>query len=558
MTLKKLAQRRNFLKSMAALAGTAAVGPLLTACVPASFDFGVASGDPLSDRVIIWTSVTASGLEQVLVEWEVATDEKFRDVVKRGKTLTDESVGLSVKVDVTGLRPGKTYFYRFFADAATSPVGKTKTLPKGAVKSVKLAVLSCANYPAGYFHVYREVARRAAELDAVVHLGDYIYEYAQGEYASEDAKALDRLVEPEHEIVSLSDYRTRYAQYTSDPDLQALRAALPLIAVWDDHEVTNDTWKEGGENHNPGEGDFSERKAAAIQAYYEWIPIRETDPENRERIYRSFDFGDVASLHMLETRLIARDKQLSYTDYITATGGFDSAAFVSDLTNPERGLLGDEQMAHLTAALSASRATWQVLGQQVLMAPLLLPAPLVFQQVSLDVYFALVQKAQTAPQTLTPSELAILNAPAVPLNLDAWDGYPAAREKVLQTAVALNKNLISLAGDTHNAWASNLDTLDAKPAGVEFATSSVSSPGFEEYLPAIPPAALASALTGFIPTLKFAETEHRGLLIVSLTKTKAEAEWLFVDSVKKKKYALLKDRSKSLSVLPGPSGRRLV
>lgn len=543
--------RRQLLKTMAVTAGAAATASLLSGCSPARFLHGVASGDPLQDRVIIWTRATPNFHGLVLVHWQVATDRHFRDMVGHGETFTDETVDYTVKIDVEGLQPGQRYFYRFTCNGRRSPVGRTRTLPAGSVETVSFAVFSCSNYPAGFFNVYREAAQRAKRLDFAIHLGDYIYEYGENGYASEDAAALGRVVDPLTEILSLDDYRRRYAQYRSDRDLQQLHRRLPFIAVWDDHEVTNDTWREGAENHNQGEGDFFARKARALQVYYEWMPIRETEAGNRERIFRSFDVGDLLSLHMLDTRIIGRDQQLAYANYFTAGGGFDAARFSAELSDPNRSLLGSEQLNWLTASLQTSTATWQVLGQQVLMAAITLPAALIFQQISLPDYQALLVKAQADPAALTPQEQAVLAAPSVPLNLDAWDGYPAAREAVLQAAVVSGKNLISIAGDTHNAWASNLTTLDGTAAGVEFATSSVSSPGLEAFLADVDPKLLADAFVALAEPLQYANTQYRGFMQLTVTHTEAVSEWVFIDTVKSLDYRVLGDQGRQLKVLPG-------
>jgi len=543
--------RRRFLKAMAITTGAAATGGLLSGCAPANFFHGVASGDPLSDRVIIWTRLTPDYDDNLLVHWEVAKDKHFRRRVAYGSTFTDNTVDYTVKIDVEGLRPDRRYFYRFIYNGAYSPRGTTRTLPVGTTSALSMAVMSCSNYPAGFFNVYREVAHRADSIDFVIHLGDYLYEYDKDGYASEDAEALGRVSVPTHELLTLADYRQRYAQYRSDQDLQAVHRKLPFITVWDDHEIANDTWREGAENHSEDEGDFFIRKTQALQAYYEWIPIRESAPNDKERIFRRFDFGDLCSLHMLDTRVIGRDQQLAYGNYFQADGSFDSERFSAELTDPERSLLGNEQLQWLSAGLTHSTATWQVLGQQVLMAAIALPAPLIFQQISLGDYQGLLVKAQTTPSELTPAELAILNAPAVPLNLDAWDGYPAAREAILQTAKALDKNIISLAGDTHNAWASNLKTLDGQPAGVEFATPSVSSPGLESALAAIDPTSLATALVQFSDQLQYANTEHRGFMVLTLTHTQVDSEWVFIDTIKSPQYTLLDEQAKQLSVFVG-------
>ena len=416
-------------------------------------------------------------------------------------------------------------------------------------------MFSCANYPAGYFNVYAEAARRS-DLDATVHLGDYLYEYARGGYASANAEQLGRLVQPAGEILSLADYRARHAQYRTDPDLQALHAVAPMIAIWDDHEIANDTWANGAENHQSAtEGSFATRKAAAMQAYHEWMPTRNAQPE---LIYRSFQFGDLVALHMLDTRAIGREEQLDYNNYITASG-IDAAGFTAAVGNPARQLMGSTQTQWLQQQMAASSATWQVLGQQVLMGRMNVPAPLLLHfnnpatGVSLSQYSALVAKAQTAPATLTPAEQAILAQPSIPYNLDAWDGYQAARETVLGTARSLGKNLVVLSGDTHNAWANELADMNGNAVGVEFATSSVSSPGFEEYLPKENPAMLAGAFQQLIKTLKYCDTARRGYMLLTATATECRADWVYVNTITSRNYTASTD--KSLKVLAGASGR---
>jgi len=591
--------RRLFLQHIAVGAATAGLGLPLSGWVgdgevapTVSFNYGVASGDPLADRVILWTRATPSETFSPIIDWEVATDEAFTNIVSKGSVITDASKDYTVKVDATGLKAGQSYFYRFKHGGTVSSIGRTCTLPSGSVSQVKLAVVSCSNFSAGFFHVYAEIAKRS-DLTAVVHLGDYIYEYGKDGYASEDAARLNRASEPPHELLTLSDYRARYAQYRSDPDLQAVHARLPFICVWDDHEIANDTWKDGAENHNINtEGSFSARRAAAIQAYYEWMPIRQPDPANPLRIYRSFDFGNLLSLHMLDTRVIGRDKQLDYADFINpTTGAFDSTAFGQALANPNRQLLGAEQTKWLQGQLAASSATWQVLGQQILMGKMYVPSPLLTPtpqkpSVSFGEYTT-IATAFTTYRTITqklaatgntrptdadylnagmtqeqlaivhdPKMLAIINAPNIPYNLDAWDGYEAARQTVFAMVRELDKNLIVISGDTHNAWANNLDDISGNPVGVEFATPSVSSPGLEEYLPGQDPLELAAGVQQLIPTLKYANTYQRGYMVLDITPQAATAEWMMVSTVKSKTYTLIKD--KTLKVLPGKGNRRIV
>jgi alkaline phosphatase D len=529
------------------------------------FSHGVASGDPLSDRVILWTRVLAQNTtdgRDLPVTWEVASDAAFATLVASGGATARASSDFCVKVDAAGLQPGTRYWYRFKAYGAVSPPGRTKTLPVGDVARVKLAVFSCANYPTGYFNVYAEAVKRAdaEEYDVALHLGDYLYEYGPGQYASGNAQALGRVVEPQQELVALADYRRRHAQYRADADLQLLHARLPMIAVWDDHEIANDAWQGGAQNHQPAtEGDFAARRAAAVQAWHEWLPVRDgADPLT---IHRGFDFGSLMTLHMLDTRVIARDEQLDYADYLTASG-LDSGRFQADMARADRTLLGATQGQWLQARMQASTATWQVLGQQVLMGRMDIPSPILFEAnapgtgVTVSQYAAIVAKAQNDPASLTPQEQAVLNAPSLPYNLDAWDGYPVARESLLATARQLDKNLVVLAGDTHNAWANDLLDGAGRQVGVEFATSSVTSPGFEDYLPNENPQQLAAALTQLIGPLVYADTSRRGYMVVTATATECRCDWIFVSTILSREYTATV--AQSLRTLPGAAQRRLV
>ncbi len=555
---RPLFSRREFIRTVGAgaLAGSAVVrSASVLAATDGLFRHGVASGDPLADRVSIWTRVSPTRPGTVAVLWEVALDERFSRIIRRGRVLTGEDIDYTVKADVLGLPASARLYYRFRADGQLSPVGRTRTLAAGAVAQVKLAVFSCSNYPAGYFNVYAEAAKMN-DIDVAIHLGDYLYEYPRGCYASGDAAAMGRLSEPAGEILTLDDYRTRYAQYRTDADLQALHAALPVIAVWDDHEIANDTWREGAENHSEGvEGAFADRRAAAIRAYHEWMPTRVADPAHPERIYRSFRFGSLLSLHMLDTRVIGRDLQLDYANYFGASG-FDAARFAADMADPNRTLLGAEQQDWLGLQLAQSDTTWDVLGQQVLMGRMNIPAPLVLGQISFSAYSALVMKAQTAPATLTPQERAVLAQPAIPYNLDAWDGYAAARETLLGTARALDRNLVVLAGDTHNAWASDLADYAGRQVGVEFATPGVTSPGLEEYFPSENPLAVAAGLTQIIGPLQYADTARRGFMVVTVTEDACRCDWRFVSTVKSRSYVL--QNGPALKVLPGAGNRKLM
>lgn len=552
--------RRKFIRTFSL--GTVAVSTLpLAACGsgadihPVSFAHGVASGDPLADRVILWTRVTTSGTDELEVVWEVAEDSQFTKSVTSGRTRTGAASDFTVKVDATGLTANQTYYYRFASEGVISPVGRTRTLPTGAVSRVRFAVFSCSNYPAGYFNVYGDAAK-FDDIDVGLHLGDYIYEYAAGGYASQGAASMNRVSQPATEIITLTDYRLRYQQYRTDPDLQAVHARLPFITVWDDHELTNDTWSGGAENHDPAtEGLWAARRQMAIQAYHEWMPIRVPDPARPERIYRSFDFGNLLSLHMLDTRVIGRDKQLAYAGYVRADRSFDAAAFATDVANPSRQLMGTQQTTWLQGQMSRSTATWQILGQQVLMARMLLPAPMVLGTVGYAAYFAIAAKVQ-AGVPLSATEQQQLAAPRVPYNLDAWDGYQAARETVLDMARTLNKNLVVLAGDTHNAWASDLADTSGRAVGVEFGVPAVTSPGFEGYFPTAAPALVAAGMEQLIGPLQYAETASRGFVVLTVTPTDTRAEYRYVSTVTSKTYTAVV--GKTLRTLPGAANRKLL
>lgn len=575
-----------------------------------SFGHGVASGDPYTTSVILWTRVTppAGTTDPIDVSWEIATSADFaRGSIKAsGSFTTSVARDWTVKVEAAGLSADTSYSYRFRSGTTVSTVGQTKTLPVNS-DPVRLAVFSCSNFPASErFDAYaRAVAINSTNpYDAWLHLGDYIYEYGPGGYGSAEAAAGSRGFSPNREILSLDDYRQRYAQYHTDAGLQALRAAAPLIAIWDDHETTNDSWKDGAENHQSAtEGDWITRRDAALKAYYEWIPIRE--PGQRQpsdgvgastpltQGYRSFNFGDVLALHMLETRLTARDQQLKYPDaaavqarigailadpaqvasYATRAGiappaGSDAIpAFANALAplvtqelvvatvqqawgDPSRDMIGDSQLVWLQQQLASSTAAWQVLGQQTLMQSMAVPAELLLDPSNpalLDKYAAPLQKLATGTSfaNLSAAEQALFaEAGKIPYNLDAWDGYGAERETILQTVLALGKRLISLAGDTHNAWSGLLDTMSAasKPAGtvagVEFATPGVTSPGLEKYLPGADayirakyPAVdgLDGLFVGYVNGLQYADLNRRGFLDLTVSREQAVGSFQFLN-----------------------------
>ncbi|CAH0990059.1 Phospholipase D [Sinobacterium norvegicum] len=533
-----------------------------------SFAQGVASGDPLADSVILWTRALPNDTDAVVtVDWEVATDSGFDDLIHNGSTTTDGSKDFTVKIDVQNLSSGTVYYYRFRANGTTSAEGTTKTLPEGSLEQAKLAVVSCANFPAGYFHAYGEIAA-LDDIDAVLHLGDYIYEYADGDYATEDAEALGRQFAAGNagECIELDDYRNRYAHYRGDENLQALHRKQPFITIWDDHEVANDSWREGAENHNPeaGEGEYLDRKLAALQAWFEWMPVRPASEGDEEIIYRSFEFGDLLSLHMLDTRIIGRDEQIDYTDYqLDDYNAPDLARFNSDVQSSDRTLLGATQLNWLQTAMQTSSATWQVLGQQVLMGKLTLPVELQSQILdpNPDTLFpafielaGLKQRYIDGDVTLTQDEIKRVTT-VVPYNLDAWDGYDGEREAIYATAKDSGKNLVVLAGDSHNAWANDLVNNNGDTVGVEFATASVSSPGLEEYLSLGDDLGVAGVTEGLLKTLaddlRYVNVAQRGFVITTFTPDEATSEWFFIDTVKSETYTLDDDRKQAMKTVAG-------
>jgi len=423
-----------------------------------------------------------------------------------------------------------SYYYQFSSSKVSSPIGRTKTLPIGDVERLKLAVVACSQYSAGFFNVYGQIANRNAgvkDLQAVIHLGDYLYEYGSRPLA--DASLVGREPIPNKEAISLTDYRMRHAQYKTDHDLQALHATHPIIAVWDDHEFANDTYQAGAANHQAEEGAWVERKAAALQAYYEWMPIRES--ENREKIYRQFNFGQLASLSMLETRLIARDKPLDAQQAIT-----DPEAFATELIKPDRQLLGAEQEAWLAARLTDSvNRRWHLIGQQVMMGQLY--RPLIPNLIN-DSSLASNNKLAALGNKLVAA--GKLTGLGMPINLDAWDGYPSARSTVLSMFEKMD-NVVVLTGDTHNAWALELvkdenlaNAYDpdsgAGAVAVELLTPSVTSAGFEASLPKAFLNPLAQILKIKNPHIKYANLKNRGYIVLDLTQQKLRAQWFFTPS----------------------------
>ncbi len=547
--LKGAIDRRRFVLASSALAVGSATG--LAACGGGGseneerFGYGVASGDPLSDRVILWTRINRSDdTSPTTASWEVASDPGFATIVASGTAATSVDQDFTVKVDATGLQPATSYWYRFRHGTEVSRTGRTKTLPVGDVSQMRLAVFSCAAFPVGQFHAYANAADRG-DIDVAIHLGDYIYETGISQAEQGVADALGRKLEPRTELLNLSDYRARYAHYHTDADLRNLHAAMPIIPVWDDHELINGIWRDGAEGHDSAtEGNFEARRAAAARAWQEWLPVRVSDSANPPKIYRRFDFGKLATLHMLDTRVIARDRPLGRDEYLAGT-----------VADPSRQLLGATQQDWLAAGLQGSQATWQLLGQQVLMGRMQVPLSVYdnFTQGSIDDY---ITALSAAPSARTPAQQALVDQRKIPYDLSNWGGYPAARDKVLAAAKAANSNLVVLSGDSHNAFASNLRDASGAAVGVEFDTPSVTSTGLELKYRDISRQFLADSLVRIMPDLKFAETTHRGYLLLTLTPQAARGDWIFVSSVLDNSYSA--EVGRSLQTLPGAGNRTIL
>ncbi len=544
--------RRGFFIKMSSVAAVLASGGALTACggsdpelygEKAMFNYGVASGDPLSDRVILWTHAKISSPDSVNLTWQMAADASFSTVLFSGKTVASSDTGFTAKVDATGLSPNTEYFYRFIApNDSVSAVGRARTLPVGSVAEVKLAVFSCSDYPAGYFNAYDAAISSGAQF--ALHLGDYIYEYKDGVYPPTASAVAARVSAPANEIVTLSDYRARHALHKADPYAKALHARMPMIAIWDDHEFANNAFMDGAENHNPTiQGPWSARKAAASQAYHEWMPIRSPDATNLLKIYRSFDFGNLLSLHMLDTRIIGREQA---PDRKLDASGRDIAdpAFLPYAYNPNKQMMGATQQTWLDSQMTASKATWQVLGNQTMMGRIKLPASTLLANLSVESVTAYLTAKGTPAAYLTQAQKDLLDPaknPKIPYNLDAWDGYPAQREAVLNSASKLKaagKKFVVLTGDSHNAWYNKLTLADGTQVGAEFAGMSVTSSGFESYFPpaAFPPVTLAGTIRALVDDISYLDTSRRGYMLITVTPAQVKAEYVYVSTVTSSSY----------------------
>ncbi|MEU3772929.1 alkaline phosphatase D family protein [Streptomyces sp. NPDC032472] len=513
-------RRRTVVKAAAA---TAALTPFAAAALGTStasaadsgpaFLHGVASGDPLPDGILLWTRITptpeavpGSGAgPDVRVGWEVAEDKGFSRIVASGTVTASASADHTVKADVRGLKPQTPYFYRFTADRTVSPVGRTLTAPghDTTTPGVRFGVVSCANWESGYFSPYRHLAART-DLHAVLHLGDYIYEYQSGGYP--EAKYVVRPHEPKHEITTLADYRTRHGKYKTDGDLQALHAAHPIVAIWDDHEFANDAWSGGAENHTPGtEGDWAVRAAAAKQAYFEWMPVRTSTAGT---VYRRLRFGTLADLHLLDLRSF-RSQQVKI-----GSGGVD---------DPERTITGRAQLDWLKAGLAGSNATWKLVGTSVMISP---------------VAFGSLPAHLLAPL----AKLLGLPEGGITISTDQWDGYTDDRKELLGHLKDRNiKNTVFLTGDIHMAWANevpvNMATYPGSgTAATEFVVTSVTSDNIDDLLH-VPAHTVSLAAEAAIRSAnwhaKWLDMDSHGYGVLDVTAERSQMDYYVVSDKRK-------------------------
>ncbi|GGW59281.1 alkaline phosphatase D family protein [Streptomyces griseoloalbus] len=507
-------RRRTVVKAAAATAALA--GPLAAslparAATPApAFLHGVASGDPLPDGILLWTRVTptpeatpGSGRgPDTEVSWTVARDKALTDVVATGSTRATAASDHTVKADIRGLRPATDYWFRFSAGGTDSPVARTRTAPAAdaAVTGLRFGVVSCSNWEAGHFSAYRHLAARS-DLDAWLHLGDYLYEYGTGEYGARGEVV--RPHAPAHEIVTLADYRVRHGVYKTDPDLQALHHRAPVVAMWDDHEIANDTWSGGAENHTEGaEGTWAARQAAAKQAYFEWMPVR---PALAGTTYRRLRFGKLADLSLLDLRSF-RSQQVS-----TGDGAVD---------DPDRTLTGRAQLDWLKAGLTASDTTWRLVGTSVMISP-----------------FAVGSLPASILKPL--AELLGLPQEGLALNTDQWDGYTDDRRELLAHLRAnAVRNTVFLTGDIHMAWANDVPVYAgtyplSASAATEFVVTSVTSDNLDDIVKV--PEGTVSALAA--PLIRAAnrhvhwvDTDRHGYGVLDITAERAQMDYYVVSS----------------------------
>ncbi len=553
MTNSSAITRRTTLAGLSA-AAAAAVLPGEAAAANPLFRHGVASGDPDATSVVLWTRISAGAA--LTVDWELATDAKFARIVRRGTLQTGPDRDYTVKALAEGLASGGRYFYRFRAGGALSPVGQTRTLPVGKLDRLGIALASCSNYAFGFFNAYDAIARDPA-VDFVLHTGDYIYEYGADGWGGDVAKRIGRVHQPAHEIVSLSDYRTRHAQYKTDAGSQAMHAAKPLLACWDDHESANNPWTGGAQNHQSDkEGDWAARRAASIQAYFEWMPVREPGAgRSRMQFWRSYTFGDLATLSTLETRHTARAEQVDYLPYTkTIASHADARAMERDAIGaPGRTMLAPELETDLAAAWSQSKELgqpWRLIGN---------PMPIARTRVPDVVALGLIPNPATQDKpSLSAQFLAWKGKWNLPLSPDTWDGYEWARERLYGQARSAGVNdLVFLTGDSHSFWANRLADTAGRPTGLELGTAGISSPGdfVESGFDPATAARIDRAFEEHNPEVVWTDNMHQGYVRLVMGRSAAQADFVAVSTVLSPRYRAA--TIKRMAILPGANGLTL-
>jgi alkaline phosphatase D len=446
----------------------------------APFFHGIASGDPTANSVILWTRITGAE-ETAEVLWEIATDTTFSTIVSNGNVSATAQNDYTVKVIATNLSENSWYYYRFLTNGIYSPMGRTRTAPAGGIENLRFAVMSCSNYQDGFFNAYRDVATKN-DVDAIIHLGDYIYEYGISDFSP--GTDTSRLHQPENEVVSLEEYRIRQSHYKLDPDLQEIHRQFPFIVIWDDHETANNSWVGGAQNHTEGvEGEWEARKNNGKQAFFEWMPVS----EDNGLLRRNFSWGNLVELIMLDTRLEGRDVQ-------AGTSG-------SAVTDTNRTLLGAPQLEWFKSNLSSSQAQWKLIGNQVMIAPLR-----IFGN---------------------------------PVNEDQWDGYPAERERVLKHIDDNNiNNCVFLTGDIHTSWGNDVPrninnytaSTGAGSVAVEYVCTSVTSSSFLTF--GVP----VQLIQVFNPTVKYADLTKRGYLLLDVNQQNVQGDWVHMNTISSRTF----------------------
>ena len=504
-----------------------------------AFSHGVASGDPDTTSVIIWTRVSPAWGNRP-IDWLVSDRRDFSRIVARGTATTGAERDFTVKVLVTALQPGGVYYYRFIMGDASSTVGRARTLPLGRIDELKLAIASCSNYPFGYFNAYDAIGRDDS-IDLVLHLGDYIYESGADGWGGDVGSAIGRLHDPVHEIVTLADYRMRHAQYKSDAGSRRMHANHTLIPVWDDHESTNNPWRHGAQNHQPQtEGDWPTRRAMSLRAYYEWMPIRDPGDRNPAAYWRHYAWGDLASLVTLETRHTGRDRQINYREHIDSIDSQrDAERFAAEvLGDPGRSMLSQPMDSFLVNALAESQAAgrpWHIIGNQTLMARVTVPSGTagVLEQSS-------ARSGDPSGNELAriSARISMLGRYGLPLNLDSWDGYGGARERLYGQCRDLGiDDLLVLTGDSHSFWINELIADGGQAMGYEVGTAGITSPGvFERFGPEAS-SEIDRMLAESNADILWTHNEDRGYVTVRLKRTGAAIDYIGVSQVESREYS---------------------